>query len=247
MKHFSLLFLIVVAVLVAGCAGNRPAADNRVTINGSGRMVTQEVAVSDFDRLSIGFAFDVTVRQGEEFDVVATVDDNLADYLHLVTKDGALQIGLKPGFAYDIPAATMRAEVVMPRLTGLALTGSSHATLIDFEVAPDFTAELSGSSALEGSLDAQAANFTLAGSTLAMLGGAGQRVTVDICGNSMIDLRNFRAKDAEVEASCNATVLLNVDGRLIADTSQFAQVIYQGRPDVTGTTTVERASIRPEK
>jgi hypothetical protein len=246
MKHISLLFLIVVAILSIGCAGKKPAADNRVTIIGSGRTVTREESVSDFDRLAIGFAFDVTVRQGEEFSVTATVDDNLADYLDLTVEDGILQVGLKPGFAYDIPAATMRAEVVMPRLAGLALNGSSHATLIDFEVAPEFAAELSGSSALEGSLEAQAASFTLTGSALARLSGAGQRVTVDICGNSLTDFRDFQAKDADVEASCNATVFLNVDGQLIADASQFAQVIYQGHPELGGVATVERASVRPE-
>jgi len=246
MKKFSLLVLIVAAFLVASCVDHKPAIDNRVTIIGSNKMVSQQVAVTDFDRLEIGFAFDVTVRQGEEFKVTASADDNLADYLHLVTAGDTLLIGLKPGFAYDIPAATMRAEVVMPRLTGLVMSGSSHATLVDVEVAPGFTAELSGSSALEGTLDAEAADFTLTGSTLTRLTGEGQRVTIDVCGNSLIDLRNFQVEDARVEASCNATVYLDLNGQLIADASQYAQLIYRGQPAVREVETVGSATVRPE-
>jgi len=246
MKQLTLLALLFVAFLTANCTGNKPAIDNRVTIIGSGKMVSQEAAVTDFERLEIGFAFDVTVRQGEEFKVMATVDDNLADYLYLVTVGNTLLIGLNPDYAYDIPAATMRAEVVMPQLKGLVLSGSSRATLVDFESATDFTAELSGSSALEGTLDVQAAGFTLSGSSLARLSGEGQQVTIDICGNSLIDLREFRVEDARVEASCNATVYLDLNGQLIADTSQFAQLIYRGQPSVREIETAESASVRPE-
>jgi hypothetical protein len=209
-------------------------------------MVSQEAAVTGFDRLEIGFAFDVTVRQGKEFKVTTSVDDNLADYLHLVTAGDTLLIGLKPGFAYDIPAATMRAEVVMPQLTGLALNGSSHATLVDFEARPHFTAELTGASALEGTLVAEVADFTLSSGTLTRLNGVGQRVSIDICGNSLIDLRNFQVEDAKVEASCNATVYLDLNGRLIADVSQYAQLIYRGQPDMRQVETVQSASVRPD-
>lgn len=246
MKHLNIFILVVAAVLAVGCAARKPAVDNRVTIIGSGKMVSQEVAVTDFDQLEIGFAFDVTVRQGAQFKAQASVDDNLAEYLYLNTEGRTLQIGLKPGFAYDIPAATMRAEIVMPRLAGLALSGSSRATLVDFELAPDFTAELAGSSALEGSVEAETANFTLSGSTWAMLSGSGSQVNIDICGNSVIDLRHFQTEDAALEASCNATVYLDLDGQLVADASQYAQIIYKGHPDLRGVETAQQASVRPE-
>lgn len=245
MKQITIFILFVVTVLATGCAGDQ-LPDNRVTIIGSGNMVSQEAALADFNRLEVGFAFDVTVRQGEAYKVLASVDDNLADYLYLANEGGTLQIGLKPDFAYDIPAATMRAEVIMPRLAGVTMTGSSHATLIDLEATTAFAAELSGSSALEGSLKSGVATFTLSGSTLARLSGAGERVTIDICGNSVIDLRSFQVEDAEVDASCNSTVLLNLAGKLIADASQYARVTYRGQPDLNGVETVESASVRPE-
>lgn len=246
MKLLHILILAVTAVLAAGCAAAKPAVDNRVTLIGSGQMVSRAFALTDFDRLEIGFAFDVTIRQGQHFKVLASVDDNVAGYLHLNQDGRTLQIGLKPGYAYDIPAATMRAEVVMPRLAGLSLSGSSRATLVDVQLAPDFTAELSGASALEGSVETQTASFTLSGSTLARLSGAGRQVNIDICGNSLIDLRHFRAEDARLEASCNATVYLDLDGQLIADASQYAQVFYRGRPDTRGVETAGSALVRPE-
>ncbi|MGW8319307.1 MAG: GIN domain-containing protein [Candidatus Promineifilaceae bacterium] len=209
-------------------------------------MILQQAILAHSDRPEVGFAFDVTVRQADDFSVITSVDDNLADYLVLATEGRTLHIGLRPSFAYDIPAATMRAEVVMPRLAGLAMSQSSHVTLMGLDAPNSFAAELSGSSAFGGSLETNAATFSLSGSTLARLSGASQRVTIGICGNSVIDLRSFQVEDAEVEASCSSTVLFNLNGKLIADASQFAQVTYRGNPDLGGVETAESAMVIPE-
>jgi hypothetical protein len=246
MKARAFIILIVASILAAGCSGNGQGPDNKVSIVGSGVMVSQEVALSDFDRLDVGFSFDVTIHQGEAFSVTASVDENLSDYLHLATEGDTLRIGLKPGFAYDIPAATMRAEVVMPRLVGLVMNGSSHAMLVGFDSASSFTAELSGSSVLEGSLETETAAFTLSGSSVTNLNGTGKLVTIDICGNSMIDLRNFQVEDAELDASCNSKVFLDLNGKLIADASQYARVFYRGNPDLSGAKTAQSALVGHE-
>ena len=65
--------LLIVAALLAGCGV--------VSITGSGNVVTQEEAITGFDRLDVSQGFQVDVRQGDTFSVVIRVDDNLVDRL----------------------------------------------------------------------------------------------------------------------------------------------------------------------
>lgn len=247
MKQMIGFFAIVLTALAVSCSGDgQGPRDNRVTLIGSGNIVSQEQAIADFDRMEVGFAFDTAVRQGEEFSVTAFVDDNLVDYLYLVKEGRMLQIGLKPGFAYDIPSANMRVEVVMPSLVGVEMWGSSHVTLKGFESVDRFEAELSGSSVLEGDLKAQTAVFNLSGSSFAKLGGSGQKLMLDVCGNSLVDLRNFQVEDAEIAASCASTVVVDIKGRLTGEASQHARIYYRGNPDVDEFVMAEWGTVRPE-
>ena len=68
MYKSKIVVLFLAAVLLAGC-GLR-------TITGSGDLVTQEEAITGFDKLDISHGFDVDVSQGDAFSVVIRVDDS---------------------------------------------------------------------------------------------------------------------------------------------------------------------------
>ncbi len=257
MKQGILLVLAVLVILLAGCGPDRGASgpgsgsvvvrDNRVSITGSGNLVSQEKALSGFDRVETGFAFNVTILKGEGFSVVVSADDNLADYLQVDKVGSTLRIGLKPGYAYDIPQATMQAQVTMPELAGLRLGESSHATLSGFRSVEAFEAELSGSSSLRGELEADASTFALSGSTYVKLAGSGRNLSLEACGNSTIDLSDYRVEDAALRASCASTALVNVRGRLDVDASQNARVYYIGWPAAGDILAHENATVQPKR
>ena len=46
-------------------------------ITESGNLVAREESITGFDQIEAGFAFNVTVRQGEEYRVLISVDHNL--------------------------------------------------------------------------------------------------------------------------------------------------------------------------
>jgi hypothetical protein len=235
-KPRMLVVFLVVALLI-GCTP--------VPITGSGKVVTQEEAITGFDMVDVSHAFKVDISQDEEFSVVVHVDDNLVQYLQVVKQGDTLKIGLKPGPIYITRDATMHAEVSMPQLTGLDLSGGSQASITGFKSTQALAVGLSGASSVHGDIEARDASFDLSGSSDATLTGSGQDVTIDVSGASKIDLAEFPVADAKVDASGASQVTVNPSGRLDVNASGASHVYYLGSPslgtiDTSGSSTVER-------
>jgi len=195
-----IIFILLMMILLSGCVP--------LTITGSGNVVTQEEAISGFDKVDISHSFDVAISQGERFSVVIRVDDNLVERLHVVKEGSTLKIGLDPNRDYTIRNATMEAEVIMPELTWLDLSSSSHATITGFKSTKDLSVDLSSSSSLNGDIEAGDVSIDLSSSSEMGLTGSGGDVVIDIALSSELNLSEFSVANAMVEASSSSTVPL---------------------------------------
>ncbi|MGD2158612.1 MAG: head GIN domain-containing protein [Anaerolineales bacterium] len=227
MKTKSILLILAAAILMASCSMNdQNAKNNNLSVVGSGNMVSQTRSLSGFDSLEAGLHFDLTIHQGEDFKVVLFSDDNFIDYIQVEKLGTTLSFGLKDGYAYNISNVTLRAEVTMPDLAGLELNGSSQATLDGFKSTGDLQVELTGSSLLDGSMEADKSSFVLSSSTYLKLGGSAESLWVDACGNSVVDLSGYRAEEAALDVSCASETVVNVAGKLDVEASQNSRVFY---------------------
>jgi hypothetical protein len=209
-------------------------------------VVTREEPISEFDKVDISSSFEVDINQGESFSVIIRVDDNLVEHLQVVKQGSTLKIGLKPNRNYTIRNATMEAEVMMPELTGLDLSGASHANIAGFKSTKDLSVDLSGSSSLRGDIEAGDISIDLSGSSEMTLAGSGQDVTIDASGSSELDLAEFPVVDARVDASSASTVTVNASGRLDVDASSASNVYYLGNPTMGEIGTSGESSVEPK-
>lgn len=238
MFKFRIFVVFLAVALLAGCITG-------ISVTGSGNVVTQEKSITGFERVDASYAFEVEISQGETFSVVVRVDDNIVKYLQVVKQGRTLKIGLKPGRIYDIRKATMQAEVTMPELTGLDLSGASHATITGFKSTKALDLDLSGAGSLRGDIEAGNVRFDLSGSSNVTLTGSGQDVTIDASGSSDVDLTDFSVADADVDVSGSSTATVKPSGRLDADASGASHVYYLGSPtlgkiDTSGSSSVKR-------
>ena len=238
MYRIKVSIAILATILLIGCA--------QVTITGSGNVVTQEEALSGFDKVDISQSFDVVITQGENFRVVIRVDDNLVEHLDVVKQGSTLKIGLKPNRNYIIRNATMEAEVTMPELVGLELSGNSDANLSGFESTKSLAVDLSGNSDLLGDIQAGDSGFDVSGSSSVRLTGSAGDVTIDASGSSEVDLTDFPASDGTVDTSGSSTVTVNLSGRLDADASGSSDIYYSGDPELGEIDTSGSSSIQPK-
>ena len=243
MKHPFFLMLGSLIVLSLACSLPELPSISQVSLTGSGNVVTQEEAISDFDKVEISHSFEVDIKQGESFSVVIRVDDNLVEQLQVEKFGSTLKIGLKSDISI-VSNATLEAEITMPELTGLDLSGASNATISGFKSTKNLTVDLSGASSLRGDIEAGDTSADLSGSSNANLTGSGGNLTLDASGSSDVDLSDFPVADAEIDASGASTVTVNASGRLDVEASGASDVYYLGDPsmgtiDTSGASSVE--------
>jgi hypothetical protein len=196
--------LLIAAVLIVGCGMVSP-------LTGSGNVITQEEAITDFDRLDVSQGFQVEVSQGDSFSVIIRVDDNLVERLQVVKDGSTLKIGLKPGRIYRLENATLEADVTMPKLTGADLAGGSH---------------------LRGDFEAGDVTFNLDGGSHVTLSGSAGDITVDANGGSHAWLADFAVVDAKVEARGGSHVTVYPSGKLDAVARGGSHITYLGSPSL---------------
>ena len=237
MFKFKTFVLFLAGILLAGCGS--------IPITGSGNVVTQEEAITGFDKVDISYSFEANISQGDTFRVVIHADDNLVEYLQVVKEGNTLQIGLVPNHP-EIRSATLEAEVTMPELTGLDMRGASHVTITGFKSVQALAANASGASHLWGDIEAGDLTFNLDGSSEVILTGSAQNVMIEAEGSSEVDLSAFSVVDANVEASGKSQVTVNVSGRLDVGASSASHVYYLGSPTLGKMDTSGSASIEPK-
>jgi hypothetical protein len=213
-------------------------------VRGSGDLVTQELDITGFDRLDISHAFDTEVQQGEDWQVIVTIDENLVEYLDVRKSGQTLVVGLKNT---NTPVqGKMEADITMPALTAIELSGASRADVRGFEATVPFSADVSGASLLTGELTSGDARFDVSGASTATLVGEGDSIHVDVSGSSRVDLAEFIAGDGLVDASGASSVTVNLSGRLDGSVSDASTVNVLGDPSIGDFETSGAGSVNTE-
>jgi hypothetical protein len=232
-------FGLVLIALLVGCVPS-----NRISIIGSGDVITREVELTNFDRVAASQSFKVDIQQGESFSVVLRIDDNLEKYLEVVKQDSTLKIGLDPDWTYDIQDATMEASVTMPELSGVSVSGVGRGMVTGFRSTQALDVNVSGASSLSGDIEAGDVHFNISGSSQVILTGSAEDVSVDASGSSEVDLTEFPTVDADVQLSGASRVIVRASGQLDAEASGGSWVYYLGDPMLGKTHTSGGGSIQ---
>lgn len=233
-----LIVIIVVGAVVVTSAFLwwwRGAFEPSGLIVGSGNVIIEEKDFSDFKIVNVGWAFEVEITQASSYNVNITADDNLFDYIEVSRTDYTLTIGVKSGYNYrpQWPWArlTLRAEITMPDLHELQLSGATRGTVEGFNSSHEFILDLSGASSLTGDFTTSGdAQFTVSGASTAELEGASNNLTISASGASHLELSDFSVYNADVTLSGASRATVNLDGRLDADLSGASQLFYIGNP-----------------
>ena len=242
-------FLLCVALgssLMLGCSLLPSLSDilPGEALTGSGNVVTREFDLSGFDQVEVTNAFEVEIRQGDAFSVIVRVDDNVEQYLDVVQQASTLRIGLKPISSGTVSATTLEAEVTMPALTGLELSGASDVSVADFKSTVPLYVEVSGASSLRGDIEAGGLRFDFSGASEVKLSGSGEDLVMDVSGASSADLADFPVADADIEVSGASSATVSVSGQLDLEVSGASRVRYRGNPtlgsvDASGGSSIE--------
>jgi hypothetical protein len=214
--------LLIVAALLgsAACGGG----------TGSGKIESQRIAVSPFSRLDVEDTFDVTVSVGQKAAVVVRVDDSHKDALDVRVTDDTLHVGLQPGTS--VRDATLQADVTVPALSRIDVSGASQVHLSDEIAADSLELIVSGASSLDGAVRISEGRLDVSGASRASLEGSAVRLDLSAAGASRVEGVAFTAQTLTASLSGASSVELTVTDSLSAEASGASSLRYKGSPQI---------------
>lgn len=233
--------LIVGAFLVSSCGavGVWP-----VKLDGSGKISTLKRDYTNFDGVEVSHPFHVDIRQGDRYNVVIRIDDNLVRYLRVAKHGSTLQIGLQPRWNYRIERATLHAEVTLPELTSLKLSGASHATIDGLQTSKSLNLSVAVASHLTGAIEASDVDLHVIAASHVALSGSANNMAVHAWMASQARLADLQVEDASVQAHGASHVTVNPSGQLNVTASSASHVRYVGQPRLGKVQTLLASTLR---
>jgi len=252
--------ILIVTALFTGCAEGGLGD----IIPEKEDVITEEMGFDGFTSLEIGSAFKVEITRSETFSIIISADESLFDLVEVSQSRDTLKIYLNPRHIFTdftLGAKTLKAEISMPALYELELSGASQGTITGFKSTQDFSlvvsgasdletvnitvgdaeCEISGASRLSGNLTATDIKFEVSGASSIELAGSADDIIFNVSGASRIDLADFPADDVAVGLSGASEATINVKGRLDTNLSGASRLYFYGNPTM-GETSVSGAS-----
>jgi len=220
-----LILVLCAATLLDGC-------DFLPLVQGSGHLTTMTYAFTGFSTITAAQGCRVHMVPDTMYSVSVTCDDNLFSSLD-VRMNGAVSvlIGLAQGKNYrDI---TFNAEVHMPVVVGLDLSGDSEARVDSgFASTQSVYVTLSGASLADiKGLSCSAVNADISGASSLSIGGTTASEAVIVSGASTVSLLACAATRAAVSVSGASVAWINA-GQISFSASGASTLYYLGSPSI---------------
>ncbi len=199
--------------------------------------------LSGFDKLQMGDAFRIQVRQGGEFSLRATGDRRNLDDLDVYVSNGQLVA------RYRRPRGNRQYEtefeIVMPTLTAADFSAASRSTITGFS-SEELVVTLSGASRANVDARADRGQINLSGASKMTLSGNFKRLIAGASGASELQAFDAPADEADANASGASELRITATNRLSATASGASNIRYRGNPVRLQMNATGASSIRKE-
>ena len=198
---------------------------------GSGRMATEQRAVSDFEAIATAGSMDIVVRQGTKEAVEVQADDNLLPLIETVVEPGSagrtLQVRFKRGERiYNHGRIRVTVDVI--KLTSVATAGAGD-IFVDGLKTPSFKLTISGSSdAKLNGLATEALEVRISGSGDVLAAGSAKTVKLSIAGSGDANLSGLQADDVHVRIAGSGDASVTANKSLDVSVAGSGDVRYGG-------------------
>jgi len=220
-------------------------------VRGSGKIVTKNVEVSDFDRVMLANTGDVYIEQGEMESLTIEADDNILPLLDTTVTGAKLVLDSKPNQNLD-PSQAIVYRLTVKDLNGIELNGSGNFYVKTVQ-SKDMKISVNGSGDVEmKALDSDSLSINLNGSgNIRIEKIATKKIESDVMGSGDITLEgkadtqtvsvngsgNYLAGDLETDSADirvpgSADITVWVQDHLKIYMNGSGNVRYYGKPTV---------------
>jgi phage shock protein PspC (stress-responsive transcriptional regulator) len=177
--------------------------DNSAVDLGDRGNFIKQFTVNDFQKVDVGGAFSILIRQGNELNVSADGEQNDVDDVQVTVEDGTLRIRKKGEYNllnFDDDKRT-GLVITMPRIDGLSLSGVNKTRVTGFSNLQKFEVGISGASKTEIDVQSVQLDLDISGASKVTLKGSARTAKVSLSGACKLDATEIRIENADVEAN----------------------------------------------
>ncbi len=188
----------------------------------------------DFDKIRVGSDYQLTLVQGADYKVEVKGDEEELEAMK-VKQQGATLSFLTEELLHGKWLKSRKDRkpahifVSVPSLAGLYLSGASRAN-VALKQEKSLDVELSGAAEMDGTLEVEALQIGMSGSSQVNLQGICKRLAADISGASELMAGALKAAIANIELSGASEADIWVSEKLDADISGGSDLTYRGNP-----------------
>jgi hypothetical protein len=212
------------------------ASCGKHVIEGSGpsKTVGRDLGGKTFNSVEISAPVDAHITVGGSPSLSFDGYANIIPYLRTEVRNNVLRIYVDE--ITDIDAnKNVIANITIPSLTGLDLSGSSDAIVTGPINVPEFSLDVSGASTIDlQELHVQNFNGDMSGSTkLILRSGEINNGSYDVSGSGEISAFGVTQQTASLDLSGSGEAEVNVASKLKVEVSGAGNVRYKGHPAIT--------------
>ncbi|KAA0990965.1 PspC domain-containing protein [Dyadobacter aurulentus] len=163
----------------------------------------KQFPVSDFNRIDIGGAYSIVVRQGAEFNVTADAQGQEdIDDLKIFVEGNTLRVKRSAEFKlFNNDWKRIGLVITMPTIEGVSLSGANKTLISGFKGLPKLEVDISGASKSELNVETEQLTLGVSGASKITLRGSAKSASLDASGACKIAATEMSIQNADVDAS----------------------------------------------
>lgn len=227
------IFSVAILLLLTGCAHfDIEGAFDRVTVRGSGTVVSESRDVRGFREVALTGVGEVIIEQAGEESLTIEAEDNILPRLRSTVEGDRLVLGVERGVSVR-PTRSIVYRLKVKEIEGLEISGSGKMTVPSLR-SQELRLRLPGSGAIRlDRLTADRLQTRISGSGDVRAAGTVGDQEVSISGSGDFDGRDLESRSAEISISGSGESTVWARERLSARISGSGDVDYYGSPEVT--------------
>jgi hypothetical protein len=238
MRTLTKLFLLMIAIFVVSTACAVPFGPRLV--RGSGKVITEERQVSDFEKIQVSGVGKVVITQGDTESLTIETDDNLMEYIETKVRGNTLEIGFtndtsfSPGGGRKVlePTSGFVFRIGIIDLNDVSVSGAARVE-IDKLKTDQLNVSLSGAGDINVSdLNGDQLNVHISGAGDVELAGKVESQVVSMEGVGRYQAYDLESQNATVTISGAGGANLWATDTLYVTISGAGDVRYYGSPTV---------------
>jgi hypothetical protein len=198
-------------------------------VKGNGNVVTESRTTNDYDRISVGGSFEVTLISGEEGELNVQIEDNLKQYLITKVEKGTLMIKWKKGINIYTKKG-IRITIPFKDIEGVSLAGSGNITSEATINADDLSISIAGSGDINLVVEALDINSRIAGSGNLKINGSSENLICRLAGSGNFKGYELNVTNADTKIAGSGNIQTSVNSTLKAKIAGSGNVHYKGSP-----------------